>query len=116
MQGRRYFVERAFQDAKGTAGLDHYQIRGWRAWHHHVAMVMMFMLFMLETRIEQKESYPLPSCPDIATLLAHFLPRRDVHSEEVLRQMDVGHRQRQASIDSAYARQGQTGGLANVTK
>jgi SRSO17 transposase len=109
MQGQRYFVERSFQDAKGTAGLDHYQIRGWRAWHHHMAMVMMSMLFMLETRIEQKESYPLLSCPDIATLLAHFLPRRDVHPEEVLRQMDVRHRQRQASIDSAYARQWQPG-------
>jgi len=106
MQGQRYFVERCFQDAKGSAGLDHYQIRGWRAWHHHMAMVMMSMLFMLETRLEQKESYTLLSCPDIATLLAHFLPRRDVNPTEVLRQMEVRHKQRQASIDSAYARQG----------
>lgn len=30
MQGQRYFVERFFQDAKGTVGLDHYQTRGWR--------------------------------------------------------------------------------------
>jgi len=106
MQGQRYFVERSFQDAKGSVGMDHYQIRGWRAWHHHMALVMMSMLFMLETRLEQKEPYPLLSCPDIATLLAHFLPRRDVTEEEVLRQMEVRHRQRQASIDSAYARQG----------
>jgi SRSO17 transposase len=112
MQGQRYFVERSFQDAKGSAGMDHYQIRGWRAWHHHMALVMMSMLFMLETRTKQKESYPLLSCPDIVTLLAHFLPRRDVHPKEVLRQMEVRHRQRQASIDSAYARQE----LANVTK
>jgi SRSO17 transposase len=104
MQGQRYFVERSFQDAKGSAGLDHYQIRGWRAWHHHMAMVMMSMLFMLETRLEQKESHSLLSCPDVATLLAHFLPRRDVNPTEVLRQMEV--RQRQASIDFAYDRQG----------
>lgn len=106
MQGQRYFVERSFQDAKESVGMDHYQIRGWRAWHHHMAMVMMSMLFMLETRMEQKESCPLLSCPDIATLLAHFLPRRDVNPEEALRQMEVRHRQRQASIASAYARQG----------
>lgn len=105
MQGQRYFVERTFQDAKGSTGMDHYQIRGWRAWHHHMAMVMMSMLFMLETRLKQKEPYPLLSCPDIAVLLAHFLPRRDVNPEEVLRQMEVRHQQRQASIDSAYARQ-----------
>ena len=105
MQGQRYFVERAFQDAKGTAGMDHYQIRSWQSWHHHMALVMMSMLFMLKTRLEEKETTPLLSCPDIATLLAKFLPRRDTDIEEVFRQMGVRHRQRQASIDSAYARQ-----------
>ncbi len=112
MQGQRYFVERSFQDAKGTVGLDHYQTRGWRAWHHHMAMVMMATLFMLETRLAHKDEYPLLSCPDIVTLLAHFLPRRDITPEEILRQLAVRHRQRQASINSAYARQA----LANVTK
>ncbi|MBU4261750.1 MAG: hypothetical protein KKC76_07710, partial [Proteobacteria bacterium] len=68
---------RSFQDAKETAGMDHYQVRGWLAWHHHMAMVMMSTLFLLETRMEQKETHPLLSCPDIAKLRAHFLPRRD---------------------------------------
>jgi len=113
MQGQRYFVERSFQDAKGSVGMDHYQIRGWRSWNHHMALMMMCLLFMLETRLEQKEPHPLLSCPDIALLLAHFLPRRDVTPKEVLRQMEVRHRQRQASIDSAYARRGYVG---NVTK
>jgi len=112
MQGQRYFVERFFQDAKTSVGLDHYQTRGWLAWHHHMAMVMMATLFMLETRLAHKGAYPLLSCPDIATLLAHFLPRRDITPEEVLRQMTFRHRQRQASIDSAYASQR----LANVIK
>lgn len=109
MQGQRYFVERSFQDGKGTTGLDHYQIRGWQSWHHHMAMVMMSMLFMLETRLEQKQDHPLLSCSDIAELLAHFLPRRDITPEEVFRQMQVRHEQRQASIDSAYARQKRAG-------
>jgi SRSO17 transposase len=105
MQGQRYFVERAFQDAKGTAGMDHYQIRSWQSWHHHMALVMMSMLFMLKTRLDEKETTPLLSCPDVATLLAKFLPRRDTDIEEVFRQMEVRHKQRQASIDFAYAKQ-----------
>jgi SRSO17 transposase len=105
MQGQRYFVERAFQDAKGTAGMDHYQVRSWQSWHHHMALVMMSMLFMLQTRLKEKESTPLLSCPDVATLLAKFLPRRDTDIEEVFRQMEVRHKQRQASIDFAYAKQ-----------
>ena len=105
MQGQRYFVERAFQDAKSTVGLDHYQVRGWQAFHHHMTMVMLAMLYMLETRLTNKKDHPLLSCGDIENLLSHFLPRKDITEEEVLRQMETRHRQRQASIDSAYAKQ-----------
>ena len=105
MQGQRYWVERSFQDGKSQAGLDHYQARGWKAWHHHMALVMMAMLFMLKQRIEHRDDLPLLSCADIETLLAHFLPRRDVGVEEVIRQMEVRHQKRQASIDFAYTKQ-----------
>ncbi len=105
MQGQRYLIERSFQDGKSQAGLDHYQARGWRAWHHHMALVTMAMLFMLKERIEHQQEHPLLSCADVETLLAHFLPRRDVGVDEVIRQMEVRHRKRQASIDSAYRKQ-----------
>ena len=105
MQGQRYWVERSFQDGKSQAGLDHYQARGWKAWHHHMALVMMAMLFMLKERNEQQEEYPLLSCADIETLLAHFLPRRDVGVDEVIRQLEFRHQKRQSSIESAYAKQ-----------
>lgn len=105
MQGQRYWVERSFQDGKSHAGLSHYQARGWKAWHHHMALVMMAMLFMLEERIKQQEDYPLLSCSDLETLLARFLPRRDVDVDEVVRQMEVRHHKRQASIDSAFNKQ-----------
>jgi SRSO17 transposase len=105
MQGQRYWVERTFQDGKSQAGLDHYQARGWRSWHHHMALVMMAMLFMLKERTASRDTYPLLSCADVETLLAHVLPRRDVDLEEVIRQLEVRHQRRQASIDSANAKQ-----------
>lgn len=105
MQGQRFFVERAFQDAKSNVGLDHYQVRGWQAWHNHMTMVMLAMLYMLETRLTNKGSHPLLSCGDIEKLLSHFLPRKDITEQEVLHQMQTRHRQRQASIESAYAKQ-----------
>ncbi|MCP4286456.1 MAG: IS701 family transposase, partial [Gammaproteobacteria bacterium] len=98
MQGQRYWVERSFQDGKSQAGLEHYQARGWKSWHHHMALVMMAMLFMLKERCEQQEDYPLLSCADIETLLAHFLPRRDVGVDEVIRQMEVRHQKRGLTI------------------
>ena len=105
MQSQRYWVERSFQDGKGEAGLDHDQARGWFSWHHHMALVAMALLFMLEERLALHEHLPLLSCADITRLLAEILPRRDVSVEEVIRQMQVRHAKRQAAIDYAYEKQ-----------
>ena len=105
MQGQRYWVERALQDGKSEAGLDHDQVRKWQGWHHHMALVMMTLLFMLEERLLQRHRYPLLSCYDVRCLLSHFLPRRDTSPEEVLRQMQVRHKQRQRATASAYRNQ-----------
>jgi SRSO17 transposase len=105
MQGQRYWIERALQNAKQDLGLGDYQGRGWRGWHHHMALVMMAMLFMLEERLLHQETRPLLSGTDIRALLNHFLPRRDTTFEEVLRQMELRHRKRQAGIDSANRKQ-----------
>lgn len=105
MQRQRFWIERSFEDGKSESGLADYQVRGWRAWHHHMALVMMAMLFMLEEKLLHKQSHPLLSCSDIEVLLAHFLPRRDVTVEEVVRQMEARHKTRQKAIESAYRRQ-----------
>jgi SRSO17 transposase len=105
MQGQRYWIERALQQGKQDVGLGDYQVRGWRGWHHHLALVMMAMLFLLEERRLHPQTRPLLSGTDIRALLNHFLPRRDTTLEEVLRQMAVRHRKRQAAIDSAYRKQ-----------
>jgi len=68
-----------------------YQARGWRSWHHNMALVMMAMLFMLEQWLSYKSSHPLLSCQDIISLLCNFLPKRSITSEEVL------HHKRKAS-------------------
>jgi hypothetical protein len=47
MQSSRYWVERAFQDAKGYCGMAEYMVRSWNSWHHHMALVMLAMLILL---------------------------------------------------------------------
>jgi SRSO17 transposase len=100
MQRQRFWVERTFEDAKSECGMSDYQVRKWSAWHHHMALVMMAMLLMLSERISHKETYPLLTCADIETMLAHFLPRRDVTEEEVIFQLEQRHRQRQRAMES----------------
>jgi SRSO17 transposase len=111
MQRQRYWVERAFQEAKSEAGMDEYQARSWQAWHHHMALVMMALLFLLRERQLQKKALPLLSARDVKVLLAQILPRNDQDPEEIIRQIEQRHRQRQAAIDSAYRRQKEPGNL-----
>lgn len=105
MQAQRYWVERPFQDAKNECGMSDYQARGWPAWHHHMTMVMMAMLFMVEQRLYHQVGIPLLSCADITKLLKSILPRRDVNEDEIIRQLCKRHEKRQASIDFAYEKQ-----------
>lgn len=100
MQLQRYWVERAFQDGKSECGMADYQARKWKAWHHHMALVMMALLFMLNERIRHEDIYPLLSCSDIEELLSRFLPRRDITKTEVIRQLEHRHRKRMAAIQS----------------
>lgn len=39
--GRRWHIETAFADAKGLAGLDHYEVRRWAGWHRHVTLSLL---------------------------------------------------------------------------
>ena len=102
VQNQRYWVERSFQDAKSEIGMEEYQVRNWLAWHHHMTMVMMAMLFMLEVKNAGKDEFPLLSAYDIRMLLILFLPRRDLTEEEVLKQMRIRHLKRKR--DTEYAK------------
>lgn len=102
MQAQRFWIERAFQDAKSHVGMAQYQARQWQSWHRHMALVMMATQFMLETRLKHAEDYPLLSCYDIQILLATTLPDRRYDShEEVMRQMQLRHDRRRAATESA---------------
>lgn len=110
-QRQRYWVERAFEDGKSECGMADYQVRKWTAWHHHMALVMMTMVFMLNERISHEETYPLLSCSDIEELLSRFLPRRDVTKDEIIQQLEHRHRKRQAAIESHTRKSAQAKGL-----
>ncbi|WP_327115700.1 IS701 family transposase [Nocardia sp. NBC_01730] len=48
--GSRWHVEEAFQQAKGEAGLDHYQVRKWRAWYAHITLSMLALAWLAATK------------------------------------------------------------------
>jgi len=76
-QSRRYFVERSLQDAKGLAGLDEYQVTGWRGWHHHTAMVLLAMLFLLRLKRKLAPRAPMLTLKDSVEILKIVMPKKN---------------------------------------
>ncbi len=48
--GLRWPVEQAIKEAKEELGLDHYEVRGWRGWHHHTTMTLLAQGFLTRLR------------------------------------------------------------------
>ncbi len=47
---QRWRIERTYQDLKGELGLDHYEGRGFRGWHHHVSVALCCYAFIVAER------------------------------------------------------------------
>jgi SRSO17 transposase len=47
---QRFRIEQMFQEAKGEAGLGHYEVRSWVGWHHHMTLALVALWFLLGER------------------------------------------------------------------
>src|SRR5271166_6528503 len=105
MQGQRYWVERTFEDAKGECGLADYQALGWRAWHHHVTMVMLAMLFIAEQRAAHQPGLNLLTPRDIVEMLKESLPSKPQGKAALVARINQRHQRRRSSIQSRHRTQ-----------
>ena len=53
--GARWAIEECFQTAKNEAGLDHYQVRSWRAWHAHITLAVLAAGWLAVTRAHEHQ-------------------------------------------------------------
>jgi len=58
VHGERHQVEQMLEEGKGEAGLDHYEVRSWRGWHHHMtlALVALWFLVLEKGQVGEKSS------------------------------------------------------------
>jgi SRSO17 transposase len=59
--GSRWHIEECFQQAKNEAGLDHYQVRSWRAWYAHITLSMLALAWLSATRARAIKGEPPPA-------------------------------------------------------
>lgn len=44
--GERHWVEDLFAHGNGEVGLDHYEVRSWQGWHHHMTLSLLALWFL----------------------------------------------------------------------
>jgi len=56
VSGMRWPIESCFAEGKGDVGLDHYEVRSWRGWHHHMTLVILAHHFLvrMQQRLNQR--------------------------------------------------------------
>jgi SRSO17 transposase len=103
-QCSRYWVERCFDDCKNEMGMSGYQVTGWLAWQHHMALVLMASLYILNIKIQEQEEIPLLSVRDARLLVIaiNFATQKEV--DLCMEQIRIRHRKRQADIDRYYVK------------
>ena len=72
----RWRIERDYQELKQEFGLDHFEGRGWRGFHHHAALCIAAYGFLLAERLAHpKKTLPHPFLGKISAIPADFRPR-----------------------------------------
>lgn len=99
MQMQRYWVERGFQECKDSLGMTDYQVRKWRAWHHHMTLTIMALHYILMQKIRNGKDIPLLSCPDIKMFFALTIMRKANTPDEIWDIIRKRHHLRQKDID-----------------
>src|SRR5262249_60415971 len=58
VHGRRHGAEEVLQASKGEVGLDHYEVRSWVGWHHHMtlSLLALWLLVLEKARVREENT------------------------------------------------------------
>jgi SRSO17 transposase len=56
LSGVRWAIEQCYEEAKTELGMDHYEVRKYPGWQHHMLICMLahFVLWHIKIRLEEK--------------------------------------------------------------
>ncbi len=86
-------IEASFKRGKGEVGMDEYQVRTWQGWHHHMALSLLAVWFLIGETHRGQQVTPALTLPQVryglsVLLLAVFCkPGVDSICRQVQRQL-----------------------------
>ena len=84
MSGVRWPIELIFEVGKDELGMDQYETRCWRGWHHHMVLVMLAHHFLGRVRLGWSERAPDLTLAQVRLLLTRVLVKPVWDAERAL--------------------------------
>lgn len=96
----RWPIETTIEECKGELGMDHYEVRNWRGWHHHMTMTMLSHHFLVRMRVEMADDAPALTVSQARQLLKVILPKREFDAHAMLDEIQRTQQQNYAAYRS----------------
>ena len=86
-------IEASFKRGKGEVGMDEYQVRTWQGWHHHMALSLIAVWFLIGETHRGQQVTPALTLPQLRYGLSRLLlevfctPGMDALCRQVQRQL-----------------------------
>src|SRR5207244_4343997 len=62
LSGVRWAIEQCFEEGKTELGMDHYEVRKYSGWHHHMLTTMLAHFFLWHLKLRLGKKSPSPHC------------------------------------------------------
>jgi SRSO17 transposase len=83
----RHWIEDCFERAKGKVGLDHYEVRSWQGWHHHMTLAMLALFFLVLEQRRLSESTPVITVQQTAEAIGEIFRDPDMDLRELAQRL-----------------------------
>jgi SRSO17 transposase len=98
--GQRWPIESTIAEGKGEVGLDHYEVRGWGGWHHHITMSFLAHHFLVRVRVRLGDQAPALTVAQARRLLNAVLPRPKFDAQAAIELIQEIQQQNRAAYRS----------------
>jgi len=88
LSGMRWPIETIFEESKGEVGFDHYEMRSWLGWQHHMLLVALAHHFLVRLRLRLHDRAPALTVYQVRLLLLSVLPKPEFDIPAALKRVE----------------------------
>jgi len=79
LSGLRWAIEQCFEEGKTELGMDHYEVRKYAGWHHHMLTTMLAHFFLWRLKLHLGKKSPRTHCGAATDHIGRDLTPADVY-------------------------------------